>query len=119
MDHQPPNQPHSIREIGHLFLSSVRDRQTAGAPRPQRTPPAKPPAPPVETHSGHNEPTIDLTPEEFAQVLSDAEPQSAPDKRASLRLRQVAKTQARPRDGPAHSETECTAYVKQPSDQHG
>src|SRR5438067_1217167 len=46
-----------LSEISHLFLSSVRDRQTNGAPRPQRKPPV--PRPDL---------SIDLTPEEFAQV---------------------------------------------------
>src|SRR2546423_350190 len=30
----------SLSEIGHLFLSSVRERQTNGAPLPRRQPPA-------------------------------------------------------------------------------
>jgi hypothetical protein len=60
-----PNRP--LSEISHLFLSSIRDRQTNGAARPVRKPPgstqAKPAAP---NHS------IDLTPEEFAQVYGGA-----------------------------------------------
>ena len=36
-DEQP--QKRSLSEISHLFLSSVRDKQTQGAPRPQRIPP--------------------------------------------------------------------------------
>jgi hypothetical protein len=44
----------SLSEISHLFLSSVRDRQTDGASRPKRTPPT--------------DASIDLTPEEFARV---------------------------------------------------
>src|SRR4051794_1279133 len=40
MQEQPRN-PRSLSDISHLFLSSVRDRQTGSAPRPQRTPPPK------------------------------------------------------------------------------
>jgi hypothetical protein len=55
-----PQQPHhdrTLSEISHLFLSSIRDRATGGGARPQRTPPPK---------SHH---TIDLSPEEFAQIF--------------------------------------------------
>ena len=47
----------TLTEISHLFLSSVRDRQTGQAPRPTRRPP--------QAHV-----SIDLTPEEFAEVFS-------------------------------------------------
>ena len=57
----------SLSEISHLFLSSVRDRQTDGAIRPKRMPPKR------------SDMTIDLTPEEFAQVYGGAEPE--PDAR--------------------------------------
>jgi hypothetical protein len=52
-----PNDPtrRGLSEISHLFLSSVRDRQTQGAARPTRTPPPKAPI------------NIELTPEEVAQ----------------------------------------------------
>ncbi len=52
-----PNDPNrrGLSEISHLFLSSVRDRQTQGAPRPTRVPPPKAPV------------NIDLAPEELAQ----------------------------------------------------
>ncbi|MDB5292124.1 MAG: hypothetical protein JWL69_3365 [Phycisphaerales bacterium] len=70
-DEQP--QKRSLSEISHLFLSSVRDRQTNGAPRPQRIPPGQPrparPAPP-QAPSG-NDLSVDLTPEEFAQVFGE------------------------------------------------
>jgi len=46
----PPSQ--SLSEIGHLFLTEMRERQTGGIPRPQRKPPAA---------------SIDLTPAEFAR----------------------------------------------------
>lgn len=52
-----PKPKRNLSEISHLFLSSIRDRQTHGASRPQRTPP--PARPDI---------SIDLTPEEFAQV---------------------------------------------------
>lgn len=47
----------TLTEISHLFLSSVRDRQTGSAPRPDRRPPQA-------------QVSIDLTPEEFAEVFS-------------------------------------------------
>jgi hypothetical protein len=65
-----PSKKDRLGEISHLFLSSVRDRQTGGAPRPQRKPPGEKPP--------HNV-TIDLTPEEFAQVFGDPESAAAPE----------------------------------------
>ena len=56
----------SLSEIGHLFLSSVRERQTNGAPLPKRQPPGRP-AP-----SARLEVSVDLTPEEFAHVCGTA-----------------------------------------------
>jgi hypothetical protein len=53
MQANDPNR-RGLSEISHLFLSSVRDRQTQGAPRPTRTPPK----------AAVN---IELTPEEVAQ----------------------------------------------------
>ena len=38
-DSIPPKR--SLSEISHLFLSSVRDKQTNGSPRPMRVPPNK------------------------------------------------------------------------------
>jgi hypothetical protein len=65
MDEQPKKKP--LSEIGHLFLSSVRDLN--GTPRPQRIPPGGPPA-----AQQRSDISIDLTPEEFAQVYgNDAE----------------------------------------------
>jgi hypothetical protein len=52
----------SLSEISHLFLSSVRDRQTQGSERPQRKPP-----------QSEAKPSVDLTPEEFAQVFAPDE----------------------------------------------
>src|SRR5207248_10569561 len=64
-----PHQPdRNLSEISHLFLSSIRDKSCNGsAPRPVRTPPPK--NPPAHT--------IDLTPEEFANVFGgdDRKPQ--------------------------------------------
>lgn len=58
MSDQPKhNRP--LSEISHLFLSSIRESAGNGAPKPQRTPPGSPPRPNV---------SMDLTPEEFAQV---------------------------------------------------
>jgi hypothetical protein len=69
-DQQPKKKP--LSEIGHLFLSDVRDRHMGGQPRPQRTPPGGqvPPAPPQRQPSlPRGDLSIDLTPEEFAQVF--------------------------------------------------
>lgn len=67
-DHDDTNPPHdpkkTLSEISHLFLSSIRDKQTNGAARPKRKGPpsqAQQPAPRTDQ-------SIDLTPEEFAQV---------------------------------------------------
>ena len=57
-DGQKPKK-RSLSEISHLFLSSVRDRQTDGAQTPRRKPPRR------------TDETVDLTPEEFAQVYGD------------------------------------------------
>ena len=59
----------SLSEISHLFLSSVRNRQTQGAERPQRMPPHR------------SDVTIDLTPEEFAEVYGGAGPAIGPQRR--------------------------------------
>jgi hypothetical protein len=58
MDQPKPNR--NLSDISHLFLSSIRQRQTNGTARPQRRPP-QPPAPPEEM-------SIDMTPEEFART---------------------------------------------------
>ncbi len=43
---QPPHDPKkTLSEISHLFLSSIRDKQTNGTPRPLRTPPGQQPPP--------------------------------------------------------------------------
>jgi hypothetical protein len=60
---QHPNQPQSLSEISHLFLSGIRQKQTQGAPRPMRTPPSQ-----------RTDESIDLTPEEFAQVFGGEAP---------------------------------------------
>jgi hypothetical protein len=56
-----------LSEISHLFLSSVRDRQTQGAPRPTRTPPPKAPI------------NIELTPDEVAKPAAVAAAAPLPD----------------------------------------
>jgi hypothetical protein len=71
----------SISEIGHLFLSSVRELHANGQSRPVRTPP---PSMRQEAQLNQNEgaavpmssrhqSSIDLTPEEYAQVFGGAE----------------------------------------------
>src|SRR4051812_34392904 len=57
----------SLSEISHLFLSSVREKAGNGSERPKRVPPPKPHV------------SIDLTPEEFAQVLGAGEDEGAGD----------------------------------------
>src|SRR5215212_2483105 len=83
-DHDPKK---TLSEISHLFLSSIRDKQTNGAPRPTRTPPQQQATPeaasqavpqmPPPPHQGlpAREPggpwsgmNIDLTAEEMAHV---------------------------------------------------
>src|SRR5688572_8876274 len=91
-DDQPKKRP--LSEIGHLFLSSVRDRQMGGVTPPQRTPPGgrapaaaapQPVAPPVAA-----EPALDvdgdpLTPEDFEQVFGHDDPSpDAPDASAPI-----------------------------------
>src|SRR5688500_265580 len=96
-DGRPDRPARPLSEISHLFLSDVRDRQTNGVPRPQRIPPkpadAKdaaalqqqqqqpPPQPqPPKAHGpvapGRRGTSVDLTPEEFAEVADgfDASP---------------------------------------------
>lgn len=70
----PPKR--SLSEISHLFLSSVRDKQTNGSPRPMRVPPKKIEEPTDTSNQPmperKNDLSIDLTPEEFAQVFGDS-----------------------------------------------
>lgn len=72
-DQQPKKKP--LSEIGHLFLSDVRDRHLGGMPRPQRTPPGGkappqgPPASPIPAPAPRSDVSIDLTPEEYAEVF--------------------------------------------------
>jgi hypothetical protein len=65
MNQDPANPKRTLSEISHLFLSSVRERQTGGAARPVRKPP-----------SASRDLDADLTPEEFAQVLGTGEDDS-------------------------------------------
>src|SRR5690349_4555549 len=67
-DAQNPQKKKSLSEISHLFLSSVRDRQTGGTKPPQRTPPP-------------SDVSIDLTPEEFAQVYGAPAPTPEPQRK--------------------------------------
>lgn len=79
--HDQPKNPRSLSDISHLFLSSVRERQTGTSARPQRTPPPK--SEPRETRES------DLTAQEFQHVLkedheSKAEASSVPPVRAII-----------------------------------
>jgi hypothetical protein len=55
-----PNQPRNLSEISHLFLSGLREKQTAGISPPLRTPP-----------KARTDMTVDLSPEEFAHVFGE------------------------------------------------
>ena len=82
MSDQQPKHDKTLSEISHLFLSSVRERQMQGAPRPVRTPPgqAAHAQQSAQAHAhahAHTDMEIDLTPEEFAQVLGGPEPVEA------------------------------------------
>jgi hypothetical protein len=61
MREEEPKKP-SLSDIGHLFLSSIRDRQTGGAPRPLRRGPGAPPPS-----------SMDLTQLEFEEALKEAD----------------------------------------------
>ncbi len=65
-----PNEHRPLSQISHLFLSSVRDKAIGGGARPVRTPPAAPP----------KNVSLDLTPEEFAQVFGAGEDEPAGEK---------------------------------------
>src|SRR5262245_19247381 len=54
-----PNRKQDLREIGHLFLSSIRQKQTGNAPPPRRIGPNQ-----------RAEQSVDLSPEELEQVYS-------------------------------------------------
>jgi len=59
MSDQHNNHRQDLRDISHLFLSSVRDKAMNGAAKPNRVPPGK-----------KMDVSIDLTPEEFARICS-------------------------------------------------
>jgi hypothetical protein len=82
---QTPKQPRSISEISHLFLSSVRDKQTGGTSRPVRTPPQKRAATP-EALASQATPSIDLTPEEYAQVFAGADADHSDAEASEVRI---------------------------------
>jgi len=65
--HDQPKNPRSLSDISHLFLSSVRERQTGTSARPLRTPPPK------QEPRDSREP--DLTPQEFQHVRSESHEQ--------------------------------------------
>src|SRR5688572_17440762 len=76
---EPSNEHRPLSEISHLFLSSVRDKATNGQQRPVRTPPPK------------QNVSLDLTPEEFAQVFGAGEDddETATDARGDGPVHQV------------------------------
>src|SRR5438046_2770401 len=77
------NEHRPLSQISHLFLSSVRDKTTGGAARPVRTPPPK-------------NVSLDLTPEEFAQVFGagEDEPLEEPETRGEGPVHQVTAVMA-------------------------
>ncbi len=90
-DANPPKR--SLSEISHLFLSSVREKQTNGTPRPQRIPPRKSDETPDPTNINmperKNDLSIDLTPEEFAQVFGDSAGAGQQGKRREIEVTAV------------------------------
>src|SRR5258708_15911422 len=73
-----PSSSRSLSEIGHLFLSSVRQRQTNGAPMPKRQPPGR--------AAARLEVSVDLTPEEFEQVCGQAKEPSVTEPSAAAKV---------------------------------
>lgn len=89
-DQQPKKKP--LSEIGHLFLSDVRDRHLGGQPRPQRTPPGgqAPQGPAGARQQPQSQPartgvSVDLTAEEFAQAFGVADAAGTSDGAAARR----------------------------------
>src|SRR5688572_22856283 len=74
-DEQPKKKP--LSEIGHLFLSSVREQHLGGLPRPQRVPPGG--APPQPPQPPKRDAGVDLTPAEYARVLAASDTGAAAD----------------------------------------
>lgn len=87
MDYKPTSR--RLSEISHLFLSDVRKKQTDGTTPPTRTPPSsstnawtqrpnepQPPAPkqptPKQAGQFRGDLSVDLTPEEFADMMRPA-----------------------------------------------
>jgi len=66
--HEQPKNPRSLSDISHLFLSSVRERQTGSSARPQRTPPPR-----SDARDARESREADLTPQEFQHVLNEAQ----------------------------------------------
>ncbi|MGA3068582.1 MAG: hypothetical protein ABSF29_17200 [Tepidisphaeraceae bacterium] len=63
----------TLSEISHLFLSEIRQRPGAGAPRPTRVPPAAPAKPAAaRAHA-----SVDLTPEELAAAYGEDSSEAA------------------------------------------
>jgi len=88
--HDQPKNPRSLSDISHLFLSSVRERQTGTSARPQRTPPPKSdmrdPREPRELRDA------DLTPQEFQHVLNNQK--EAPSEMTSREMAAVPPVRA-------------------------
>src|SRR4051812_25199834 len=81
-----PKQPRSISEISHLFLSSVRDKQTEGMVRPVRIPPKGSGQAEAPTPKPLPVPSIDLTPEEYAQVFAGPDAEASESESSEVRI---------------------------------
>ena len=105
-----PSHPRPISEISHLFLSSVRDVQTGGASRPVRIPPggAKPQAGAEDASPAHPAHSIDLSAEEYAQVLAGGDLPAA-GRADDVRIPPVTAVIAQHLNGRAHDTR--TEYV--------
>src|SRR5258708_5934963 len=82
MSHQP-TPSRNLSEIGHLFLSSVRERQTAGAALPRRQPPG---ASARATLSVPAQPRMDVQTEVADDAPREAAVGSIPEAAAELRF---------------------------------
>ena len=65
--HDQPKNPRSLSDISHLFLSSVRERQTGSSVRPQRTPPPK-----MEARENRDSREAELPPGELPHALKNS-----------------------------------------------
>lgn len=98
------DQPQSVNDISHLFLSNVRSVAGQGMPRPQRKPPGAHSLPAdsqpqaershASSHAGMSDeagiPSVDLTPEEYAHVFGPTGKSAAHPAAASIACDDIA-----------------------------